>query len=172
MKRFLTDAMLGKLTVFLRIFGYDTIYANDLYELDLSHLGDFPSPLPNPIPDDILLNYAIQTNRIILTKDLPFFRQSKERSFFLEEKGIYNYLEQLKREFGLSYVFDMEKALCSKCNAPIRKISDKETIKEDLNQSTYTHYDTFFRCTNPNCRKVFWNGPHIKNIKQKLKKLK
>ena len=28
--KFLVDAMLGKLARFLRIFGYDTIYANDL----------------------------------------------------------------------------------------------------------------------------------------------
>ncbi|MFX1408521.1 MAG: Mut7-C RNAse domain-containing protein, partial [Promethearchaeota archaeon] len=35
--KFLVDAMLGKLARFLRIFGYDTVYANDLE--DIFHLS-------------------------------------------------------------------------------------------------------------------------------------
>jgi len=170
MFKFLTDAMLGKLTVFLRIFGYDTVYANDLYEMDLYDMKNIPNSLPNPIPDDILLEYAKQTDRIILTKDYPFHRQCKDQSLFLKGKGVYNYLAQLKEKFGLNYRFEMEKALCSKCNSPIKKISNKNTIKKDLRSSTYAHYETFFQCTNPKCLKIFWNGPHIKDIKRKLKK--
>ena len=30
--KFLVDSMLGKLARFLRMFGYDTLYANDLVE--------------------------------------------------------------------------------------------------------------------------------------------
>ncbi|TFG01075.1 MAG: hypothetical protein EU541_00355 [Promethearchaeota archaeon] len=170
MIKFLTDAMLGKLTVLLRIFGYNTVYANDLYELDVSHLENFPIHLPNPIPDDILFQYANLTERIILTKDLPFYRRSKDQSFFLEGKGVYNYLRQLKEKFELKYEFEMEKALCSNCNSPIKKVSNKESIKNKLKNSTYAHYDTFFQCTNPECQKIFWNGPHIKDIKEKLNK--
>ncbi|MFX0008351.1 MAG: Mut7-C RNAse domain-containing protein, partial [Candidatus Hermodarchaeota archaeon] len=43
--KFLTDSMFGKLTRFLRIFGYDTVYANDLttfFNID-------------PVPDDYLI---------------------------------------------------------------------------------------------------------------------
>ena len=45
---FLTDAMLGKLTRFLRIFGYDTIYASDLIDLYCI----------NPVPDEKLSEFA------------------------------------------------------------------------------------------------------------------
>jgi len=168
--KFLTDAMFGKLTVLLRIFGYDTVYANDLYKLDLPISHFFPNPLPNPIPDEILLNYAKLTNRIVLTKDYPFYKKNIHKIFFLEGKGVYNYLKQLKKEFGLNYKFEMEKARCSTCNAPIKRVSEKEKIKEYVKGSTYSHYDNFFQCFNPKCKKVFWNGPHIKDIKRKLKK--
>jgi len=57
--KFLVDAMLGKLSRFLRIFGFDTIYANDLieyYNID-------------PVPDSSLKEYAQSTDRIVITKD-------------------------------------------------------------------------------------------------------
>ncbi len=168
--KFLTDAMLGKLTVFLRIFGYDTVYANDLYDLEISKVGDFHTPLPNPIPDELLLKYALLTNRIILTKDYPFYKRCENQSYFLEGKGVYNYLTQLKEEFKLEYTFEMEKARCSSCNSPIKRITNKQTIKENVRTTTYAHYDNFFQCINPKCQKIFWNGPHIKDIKRKLKK--
>jgi hypothetical protein len=167
---FLTDAMLGKLTVLLRIFGYDTIYAHDLYTINLPHSSLFPNPLPDPIPDDILLHYAKLTTRILLTKDYPFYKKNKKNIFYLEGKGVYNYLKQLKEEFGLEYTFEMERARCSTCNSRIEKVSDKSSIKNLVKKSTYSHYENFYQCINPNCKKVFWNGPHIKNIKEKLEK--
>ena len=40
--KFLVDAMLGKLARFLRIFGYDTVYANDLIDYyDINPVPDF-----------------------------------------------------------------------------------------------------------------------------------
>ena len=168
--RFLTDAMLGKLTVLLRIFGYNTVYANDLYKLDLPISNLFPNCLPNPIPDEILLNYAKLTNRIVLTKDYLFYKKNTHQIFFLEGKGVYNYLKQLKEEFGLKYRFEIERARCSTCNSPIKRVSDKEDIKQYVEESTYRHYETFFQCVNPECRKIYWEGPHLSNIKKKLRK--
>jgi hypothetical protein len=54
--KFLVNSMLGKLARLLRIFSYDTIYANDLivyFNLD-------------PVPDDKLLEFALKEDRIIL----------------------------------------------------------------------------------------------------------
>ena len=66
--KFLTDAMLGKLTRFLRIFGYDTIYANDL-------IGYY---CENPVQDKNLKEYALLSNRLVITKDLPFYNETRE----------------------------------------------------------------------------------------------
>jgi len=89
--KFLADAMLGKLARFLRIFGYDTIYASDL--IDHYHA--------NPVPDKKINEYAVRSNRIVLTKDLLFYNKIKENAILLEGEGVYNYLIQLKCKVNL-----------------------------------------------------------------------
>ncbi|TFF92561.1 MAG: hypothetical protein EU543_05375 [Promethearchaeota archaeon] len=158
--KFLTDAMHGKLTTFLRIFGYDTVYANDLkkvYDLD-------------PIPDDILKEYAEKTNRMIITKDYPFHKKIPDQSIYLEGEGVYNFLNQLKQKIGLEYSIDMKNARCSVCNSELKKVRDKAEIKNKINDSTFSNYKTFYQCMNPECHKIFWNGPHIEDIKRRLMK--
>jgi len=158
--KFLVDAMLGKLARFLRIFSYDTVYANDL-----EHYFQM-----NPIPDDKLLEFALKDDRIIITRDYPFYKRAKDNSIYLEGEGIYKYLNQLKIKLGLSYNFDMQQARCSVCNSELEKIKDKKLIREEVQSETYKHYDNFYRCLNPNCIKVFWKGTHIEDIITKLKK--
>ena len=156
--KFLTDAMFGKLTRFLRIFGYDTVYANDLEET----FG------LRPVPDDMLLEYAIKTDRIIITRDYPFFKKASKNSVFLEGEGVYNYLGQLKDKLNLNYNFSMEKAKCSICNAILSKILNKELIKNEVQPETFKFHDTFFQCENPSCKKIFWEGTHINDIIKKM----
>ena len=82
--KFLVDAMLGKLARFLRIFGYDTIYANDLisyYNID-------------PVPDEKLLEYALENERLIITKDFPFFSKIRGRGILLEGEGAWFYRQR------------------------------------------------------------------------------
>ncbi|MFX0031741.1 MAG: DUF5615 family PIN-like protein [Promethearchaeota archaeon] len=158
--KFLVDAMLGKLARFLRIFGYDTIYANDLenhFKID-------------PVPDEHLKKYAEENNRIIITKDHHFYHKTKYKSVYVEGEGIYNYLNQLKKKLDLHYEFDLNKARCSKCNSQLQKVSDKNSIKEFVLTETYRSYDEFYQCTSLDCKKVFWNGPHILHITNNLKK--
>ncbi|MHA1292980.1 MAG: DUF5615 family PIN-like protein, partial [Promethearchaeota archaeon] len=101
--KFLADAMLGKLTRLLRIFGYDVVYANDLENyFNIS-----------PIPDEKLKDFAEKDGRIILTKDYTFYKRNKNKSIFLEGNGVYNYLNQLKTKLDLKYNFLIEKARCS-----------------------------------------------------------
>lgn len=158
--KFLVDAMLGRLSRFLRIFGYDTIYANDLRE----------TFKVDPIPDENLKKYAEDNDRIIITKDYPFYAKIKSRSIYLEGEGIYNYLKQLKETLDITYEFDLKKARCSICNSELTRIKDKNIIKDIVLKETYQNYDEFYQCTNPECQKVFWNGPHIIDITNNLKK--
>ncbi|MFW9948829.1 MAG: Mut7-C RNAse domain-containing protein [Candidatus Thorarchaeota archaeon] len=160
--KFLVDAMLGKLTRFLRIFGYDTLYASDLIDLYNT----------NPVPDKKLTEYAVWSNRIIITKDLPFYNETKENAILLEGEGVYNYLDQLKRKLNLNYEFKIENARCSICNTILIKVNDKNSIREFVKRETFKTYNEFFQCNNPKCQKVFWNGPHIANIIKKLRKEK
>jgi len=157
--KFLVDAMLGKLSRFLRIFGYDTVYANDLED-------DFDE---TPISDDKLLEYAQQHNRIIITRDFPFHHKAPN-SIYLEGRGIYNYLKQLKKKLGLKYNFNIQNARCSSCNSEIEKITS-ERAEKYVEPKVLTHIKEFYQCKNPKCRKVFWKGTHIEDISKKLSKI-
>ncbi len=159
--KFLVDAMLGKLARFLRIFGYDTVYANDL-------IGYYNI---NPVPDINLKDYAQSTNRIIITKDLPFYKKIMDNAIFLEGEGIYSYLNQLKQNLKLQFNYNIQSARCSTCNSALQEVTNKTLIKNRVQRETYLNYNEFFQCANSVCRKVFWNGPHIADINRKIQKM-
>jgi len=155
--KFLVDAMCGRLKTFLRIFGYDTVYANDLE-------GIFKI---SPVPDDKLAEYALKEDRIIITRDYPFYNKYRDRSIFLEGEGVYNYLNQLKIKLNLEYNFEMQKARCSICNSGLEKVKDKNRIINDVKSQTFKHYNNFYQCKK--CKKVYWKGTHIEKIMERLK---
>ncbi len=156
--KFLVDAMLGKLTRFLRIFGYDTIYANEL--IDYFKI--------DPVPDEKLVDFANKNNRIIITKDYPLYNQNKDNVIFLSGEGIYNYLHYLNKEIGLNFKFNIKKARCSVCNSPLKRVVSKSSIKDYVLQDTYNNYNEFYQCSNLQCKKVYWQGSHIEDIEEKL----
>ena len=152
--KFLTDAMFGRLTRLLRIFGYDTIYAEDI---------------EHSAPDELLLEYAINHDRIIITQDYPFFKKAgPERSFYLEGKGVYNYLLQLEKIFDLEYDFKIRIARCSVCNSSLQLITDENLIKNVVKPDTLKYYNEFYQCINSDCKKVYWKGSHIEDIINKI----
>ena len=155
--KFLTDAMYGRLTRFLRIFGYDTVYADDLEEY--FHIS--------PVPDEKLAEYAIENNRIIITRDYEFHKKHRDRSIFLEGEGVYNYLDQLKKKLKLDYNFEMQTARCSVCNSELEKVKDKNLIINDVKPETFKHFEEFYQCAK--CKKVYWKGTHIEKIMKNLK---
>ena len=156
--KFLTDAMYGRLTRFLHIFGYDTVYADDL-EVVFGIV---------PVPDEKLAEYALETNRIIITRDYSFYKKNRDRSIFLEGEGVYNYLHQLKNKLNLEFNFNMGNARCSICNSELEKVADKNKIINDVKPQTFQYYKEFYQCINPKCKKVYWKGTHIEKIIKKL----
>ena len=157
--KFLVDAMLGKLARFLRMFGYDTVYANDLEEFFQL----------NPVPDEKLLEFAQKENRIIITKDYPLYTKVRDTCIYLEGEGIYNYLKQLKFNLKIDYNFNIKRARCSLCNFELVKVG-KDLIQDLVEPETFKYHDNFYQCINSNCKKIYWKGTHIENIVDKLKK--
>ena len=157
--RFLTDSMFGRLTRLLRIFGYDTVYANDLEDYFKV----------NPVPDDLLLKYALEHDRIIITRDYPFFKKNMKKIIYMEGEGVYHYLFQLKKKLHLEYNFVLQNARCSICNSSLKKVKDKEEIINEVKPQTFNHYNEFYQCTNEDCRKIYWEGTHIDKIRKQLK---
>ena len=158
--KFLVDAMLGKLARFLPIFGYDALFANDLVEqFDM-----------DPIPDEKLLDYAQQSNRVIITKDYPFYKRINEKAIYLEGEGVYNYLNQIKETLGLKLDFSIKKARCTVCNSTLKVVKEKTEVKDFVLQETYNKVNEFYLCLNSKCKKIYWKGSHIDDIENRLEK--
>ncbi|MFX1276878.1 MAG: DUF5615 family PIN-like protein [Promethearchaeota archaeon] len=153
--KFLVDAMLGKLARLLRIFGYDTVYAEEVEK---------------SAPDLKLLDYSIKNNRIIITRDLPFHKKAKDHSIYLDGTDAYENLLKLEKELNLKLDFSMNNARCSKCNSLLEKVKDKKSIINQIESDTFQNYEYFYMCLNPKCKKIYWKGSHIDKIFNKLKK--
>ena len=153
--KFLTDSMFGKLTRLLRIFGHDTIYAEEIMR---------------SAPDSELLKHAIENDRIILTRDRSFSEIAKENSFYLEDIDAYVNLLWLQREINLPLDFSIKNARCSTCNSRLENVEDKDSIKDQIMTETFDSFQDFYTCLNPKCKKIYWRGSHIEKIISKLKK--
>jgi uncharacterized protein with PIN domain len=158
--KFLVDAMFGKLTRFLRMFGYDSIYAGELRE----YFG------LNPVPDKSLLTYAKSHDRLIITRDLPFYRiASDNNAIYIDGEDVYENLKQLKKKLQLTYSIDMNQSRCSVCNSRLKPIR-KEKIRNEVNSNSFKYFNKFYQCQNSKCEKIFWKGSHIEKIIKNLKK--
>nr|MDO8081978.1 Mut7-C RNAse domain-containing protein [Candidatus Freyarchaeota archaeon] len=156
--RFACDAMLGRLTRWLRLLGYDTFYSS-------------------AIKDEELLEVCLQKDLILLTRDVEFFKQAVSygiRAKLLQENSFENQFADVVESFGLDLRITPDGSRCPTCNGLICSV-DKEDIKNKVPVNTVNSYDSFFICTN--CGQVYWMGRMWRSmiricetVKEKLKK--
>ncbi len=158
--KFLSDAMLGKLTRWLRMIGQDSIYC---VEFD----------------DSELLALAKKEERILLTKDFELYKRAITKgldAFYIEGTIEVERLAEVAKRYNLGLTMDMDRSHCPICNTKL-VATPKEQLKEELEKNTYTYYDKFWKC--PNCGQIYWQGAHWNQInntlsqaRAKLEKLK
>ncbi len=151
--KFLTDGMLGKLTRWLRLLGYDVKYSRSLN-------------------DEQLIETAKRESRILLTRDLKLYRQAMAQrinSFFVARTTEAKKLASLAKRFNIKLDFDVTLSRCPKCNSRIKPIA-KEEIAGKIPETTAAYYDEFWECFN--CKKIYWQGAHWKRINKTLKEAK
>ncbi len=153
MNKFICDRMLKRLAVWLRIFGYDTLYAGDL-----NIEGDEDFFLVNEFRD-----------RILLTRDKELYMRAKglRPVFLIRSDRLEKQLKELKA-LGLKFKLRMDR--CSLCNTPLRKPSDKEALevmkREGIREDLREKYELWY-CER--CRKLYWMGGHWKNMMKFLR---
>ncbi|HMF33634.1 MAG TPA: Mut7-C RNAse domain-containing protein [Candidatus Lokiarchaeia archaeon] len=157
--RFLVDAMLGNLARWLRIFGHDVIFANEV-----AHPGE------GGATDAQLAQFAEEDNRVLITHDKQF-AQRYPGAIYVPGTVLLENLRAVQQALEIELHFDQDKARCTVCNEPLQKISDKDEVKDIVPAKTFDRYDDFWICTNATCRKVFWQGSHFEDIHSIEKKL-
>ncbi|MDI6802012.1 MAG: Mut7-C RNAse domain-containing protein [Thermodesulfovibrionales bacterium] len=148
--RFIADAMLGKLSKWLRILGFDTLYFKALN-------------------DNELVKIAKQQQRILLTRDTLLVKIKRIDGYILINSN--DTFEQLREV--LLWIKDSDAIAtghprCVECNGEL-DIADSELIRDDVPEHVFLNSKSFFRCRD--CGKVYWEGSHKKLIDTKLQEM-
>jgi hypothetical protein len=148
--RFITDRMLGTLSRYLRFMGYNTVSANGFAE-------------GNAKEDTLLLNLAVQENRILLTRDTELALRGKERAVLLKSEDVMDQVQQLIN--GGLIVRRLRMTRCSLCNTELREATTREITRTEYAPRNKDGF-SFFWCDQ--CKKLYWNGSHGKHISERI----
>ena len=151
--KFIADGMLGKLTRWLRLLGYDVEYSNKM-------------------DDAQLIRIAKKEQRILFTRDLELYQQATAKgvdAFYLEGKTEAEKLAHLAKRFNIKLEIDMATSRCTKCNTQVKPTS-KEKVADKVEKSTFSYYNEFWEC--PKCGQIYWQGAHWTKIRKTLEAAK
>ncbi len=142
--RFVLDVHLGRLAVYLRMFGFDTLYRNDYADPELAHISSSQS-------------------RILLTRDRGLLKRSLvTHGYCLRTTQPRQQLLEILRRFDLFSRLNMF-SRCLHCNSLLQAVN-KADILERLPPKTARYYDEFRLC--PNCQRIYWPGSHFQRMRQ------
>jgi hypothetical protein len=144
--RFITDRMLGTLTRYLRFMGYNTVSANGFEE-------------GNAKEDTLLLACAEREGRILLTRDTELAHRGKNLAMLINSDDVLEQVQQLVERGLIERRLVMDR--CSLCNAPLRTATEEEIAGAEYAPQDRTGF-TFFWCVQ--CRRLYWNGSHTKQL--------
>jgi uncharacterized protein with PIN domain/tRNA(Ser,Leu) C12 N-acetylase TAN1 len=133
---FLVDHMLGRLVTWLRVLGYDAIYARDE-------------------ADSALLRRARLEQRVLITRDHALAQARSARTLLVEARAPMEQLAEVARALGLRLDPRRMFTRCSLCNGPVQPV-DKEQVRDRLPDAASALYDQLTYC--PVCDKVYWKG--------------
>jgi uncharacterized protein len=141
--KFILDVHLGRLSKYMRLLGFDTLFENDLN-------------------DRGIINISLSEHRIILTRDRGLLKtRTVTHGYWIRSSKPTEQLKEVLRRF------DLENALqpftrCLECNGVLDEVS-KEEIVDLLMPKTRDFYTEFKRCKT--CGRVYWEGSHYKKMK-------
>lgn len=147
--KFIVDCMLGKLSKWLKILGFDTLF--------FSKIGD-----------DELLSIARREERILLTRDTGLIQNAKDiETLFLKSEDWPDQVRQVLQHFDLQDKIHPH-SRCIECNEALKGLS-KRDAKNLVSSFVFEHADSFALC--PGCGKVFWRGSHFRDMEVHIEEI-
>jgi hypothetical protein len=134
--KFLADNMLGRLTTWLRLLGYDTAYLPDADDHELARV-------------------ARAEDRVLLTRDVELTRRRGLRALLVESESVSEQLRQVFHALRLSAREAFSR--CAECNVTLEGVS-KESLRGQVPPYVFQTQERFQRC--PRCGRVYWRGTH------------
>ncbi len=142
--RFVLDVHLGRLAVYLRMLGFDTLYRNDYSDDELAHLSS-------------------SQERILLTRDRGLLKRSiVTHGYWMRATQPRQQVIEVLRRFDLSgSVAPFTR--CLHCNGRLQAV-DKDSIAHRLLPQTRQYYHEFCQCQG--CGQIYWPGSHYQRMQQ------
>lgn len=141
--------MLGSLSRWLRITGFDAEYRRDA-------------------DDEDLLGEASASGRVLLTRDRALAARAAKRgvkALLLETEDEADQLGVVAASLKLK--LEPSSSRCPKCNGALVK-AEKERIMEQVPEASLAAFEEFWVCRD--CGSVFWRGSHWEKIVSTLEK--
>lgn len=140
-RRLLLDVMLGKLVTYLRICGYDTLYAHE----------------EGIEADEAIRKRAQSTGRTVVTRDRELAARTDD-AVLLSSRDIEGQLAELS-DYGVDIELPAEPERCSVCNGRVDRI-DREQRPEHAPDAV----SDVWQCEA--CDHYFWKGSHWERIQE------
>jgi uncharacterized protein with PIN domain len=138
--------MLGRLARWLRLIGYDTVYAAGL-------------------SDHQIAARARAEGRTVLTRDRALTQRRGIDCIYVHSQALEEQLEQIVTCLGYP---ETDVPRCTECNTPLVSVTPQE-IRSQVPPYVFDTHDQFHRCSE--CNKVYWPGSHWEHIQQVLARL-
>ncbi len=144
--RFIADVMLGRLTRWMRLLGFDTQYYHD-------------------ISDKQIIRIAKEQGRFILTRDTRLIKIKGIKDYLLiRTNDSFQQLLEVIRALNLQDFHLLSR--CVSCNGQLSRLPDKTEIKDAVPDFVFLNFNSFLKCSD--CGKIYWEGTHPKLFKEKL----
>ena len=139
---FILDTHLGKLTRYLRMLGFDSLYGNYL-------------------TDQEIIDRSFTDNRVILTRDIGILKhKSMVHGYYLRSNLPGEQIREVIDRFKLTNSLKPF-TRCMVCNGLLQLV-DKQMVIEQLLPQTRRDFTEFYRCTK--CGKIYWKGSHYERM--------
>jgi uncharacterized protein with PIN domain len=143
--RFIADAMLGRLSRWLRLLGFDTLYYPDIKDGDLMKL-------------------AVQEGRCLLTRDTHFLNIRNFRKFLMVHSD--DPIEQVMEVLSSYNLNEFKSGRCARCNGVLDPVARREEVRNMVPEYVFLHCGSFLRCRA--CGNVYWEGTHLRRFRTML----
>ena len=147
--KFIVDFMLGRLAKWLRILGYDTIYADKSFK------------------ENIILK-SLTDNRVLITRNSRLSEKRAWKLVLIKSDKFLEQAAQVVKELKLTISEKNFFSRCTFCNTELTNVTEKESIKQKVPVYVYDTQDKFSVCAH--CGRIYWAGTHYGLLLKTLKK--
>ena len=144
--KFVLDVHLGKLTRYLRMLGFDSIYDKGVTDVELVMI-------------------STQEKRTLLTRDRKLLmRKTVERGYWIRNDKIFDQVFEVFQRFDLTNAIKWF-SICTICNGKLHVV-EEEIVRQQFQEFKFYPNTFFYQCDQ--CNHIYWNGSHCERFEKSI----